>query len=336
VTGTIIGTFQPRRWLRSRHLQTILPNWPMRRARVERRAAPVVAASVEMLLDCGDGVTLQAFHSSQDKLGRDPGRRVAVLLHGWEGSADSTYLLSLAQTFFSQGFEVVRLNLRDHGTTHHLNRELFHSCRLPEVVGAVQAIARRFADKSLVLAGFSLGANFMLRVASHAEAKHLAIERVIAVSPLLDPAVTMLTLERGFPVYHAYFVRKWSRSLGIKQAAWPGHYDFADLLRTKSLRRMTNDLVLAHTDYPTMDAYLAGYAITGDRLTTLSAPATVLTALDDPIIEHADLARLATSPHLDILTTAHGGHCGFIESLGGNDTWVDSQVVALLSRNPDS
>jgi predicted alpha/beta-fold hydrolase len=62
----------------------------------------------------------------------------------------------------------------------------------------------------------------------------------------------------------------------------------------------------------------------------------VLTALDDPIIEQSDLARLARSPHLDILTTAHGGHCGFIESLGGNDTWVDSQVVTLLSRNPDS
>jgi predicted alpha/beta-fold hydrolase len=336
VTGTSPDTFRPRRWLRGPHLQTILPNWPMRRARIERRAIPMVSSSVEMLLDCGDGVTLQAFHSSQQKFGRVPGGRVAVLLHGWEGSADSTYLLSLAQTFFDQGLEVVRLNLRDHGATHHLNRDLFHSCRLPEVVGAVRAIARRFPDKPLVLAGFSLGGNFMLRVASDAEAKHLSIERVIAISPLLDPAVTMLTLERAFPVYHAYFVRKWSRSLGIKAVAWPGHFDFEELLRTKSLRRMTNDLVLAHTDYPTIDAYLAGYAITGDRLTTLSAPATVLTALDDPIIEHADLERLARSPRLDILTTAHGGHCGFIESLAGNDTWVDTQVVRLLSRNPDS
>ena len=65
-----------------------------------------------------------------------------------------------------------------------------------------------------------------------------------------------------------------------------------------------------------MDDYLAGYAITGDRLTTLAAPATVLTSLDDPIIDAVDLARLARSPRLDIVTTAHGGHCGFIENLG--------------------
>ena len=107
---------------------------------------PLLAASEELLLDCGDGVTLQAFHSSPAKRGRDPGKRLAVLLHGWEGSADSQYLLSLAQSLFAADFEVVRLNLRDHGATHHLNRELFHSCRLPEVVGAVRALAAKFPD----------------------------------------------------------------------------------------------------------------------------------------------------------------------------------------------
>jgi predicted alpha/beta-fold hydrolase len=84
-----------------------------------------------------------------------------------------------------------------------------------------------------------------------------------------------------------------------------------------------------------MDAYLAGYAITGDRLTTLAAPATVLTSLDDPIIEAVDLARLARAPRLDILTTTYGGHCGFLENLSGTN-WTDTQLVKLLSRNPDS
>lgn len=293
------------------------------------------AASEELLLDCGDGVTLQAFHASPAKRGREPGKRLAVMLHGWEGSADSTYVLSVAQTLFGHGLEVVRLNLRDHGATHHLNRELFHSCRLPEVVGAVRALARRFEGMPMVLAGFSLGGNFMLRVAAHREARDLRIERVLAVSPVLDPAETMTTLERGSPLYHNYFVRKWGRSLARKQAAWPGHYDFDDLLRVRSLREMTRQLVQRHTEYPTMEDYLAGYAITGDRLTTLAAPANVLTSLDDPIIDPRDLARLARTPNLDIVTTARGGHCGFLEDLGATN-WIDAQVVKLLSLNPDN
>jgi len=295
----------------------------------------MLASSEELLLDCGDGVTLQAFHSSPAKRGREPGKKVAVLLHGWEGSADSLYLLSLAQSLFAQGLEVVRLNLRDHGATHHLNRELFHSCRLPEVVGAVQALSKRFNHLPMLLAGFSLGGNFMLRVAADAEAKHLPIERVLAISPVLDPAVTMETLEHGPFVYHSYFVRKWSRSLAKKQIAWPGVFNFDDVLSSQNLREMTRQLVQRHTDYPSMGDYLAGYAITGNRLTTLAAPATVVTSLDDPIIHNADLARLARVPHLNIVTTDHGGHCGFIESLGDSN-WIDAQAIQWLSRNPDS
>jgi uncharacterized protein len=332
VTGfPLDSSFRPRRWLRSPHFQTIVPSLSLRRGRIERYATPMLATSEELLLDCGDGVTLQAFHSSHARRGRLPGQKLAVLLHGWEGSSDSTYLLSLAQSLFAAGLEVVRLNLRDHGATHHLNRELFHSCRLPEVLGAVRALAERFPGLPLVLAGFSLGGNFMLRVAAHAEARHLPIERVFAISPVLDPARTLDTLERGLSVYHGYFVRKWSRSLAKKQSAWPDHYDFEELLRVRNLREMTRQLVLSHTEYPTMDDYLAGYAITGNRLTTLAVPATVLTSLDDPIIEATDLARLARVPHLEIITTAHGGHCGFIESLGAVN-WIDGQTVRLLSR----
>ena len=329
------NSFRPPRWLRGRHVQTILPGLPFRRARVERRALPLLSSSEELLLDCGDGVKLQAFHSSPAKRGREPGKKLAVLLHGWEGSADSLYLLSFAQSLFALGIEVVRLNLRDHGATHHLNREIFHSCRLPEVVGAVRALAARFDHLPMVLAGFSLGGNFMLRVAADAEAKHLPIERVLAVSPVLDPAVTMETLERGPSVYHTYFVRKWSRSLAKKALAWPGVFDFNEVLSTRSLREMTRLLVHSHTDYSSMGDYLAGYAITGNRLTTLAAPATLVTSLDDPIIHHADLSRLARVPQLNIVTTERGGHCGFIESLGGSN-WIDAQTAKWLSRNPDS
>ena len=129
------------------------------------RATALLRASREMVLDCGDGVRLQAFHAAA--AGGEG--RVAVLLHGWEGSADSTYVLALAQQLYDRGFDVVRLNLRDHGATHHLNRELFHSCRLPEVVGAIRRIQLMFPGKPLHLAGFSLGGNFMLRAAAQAE-----------------------------------------------------------------------------------------------------------------------------------------------------------------------
>ena len=114
----------------------MLASTAWRGGRILRSAAPLLAAQRELLLDCGAGVRLQCFVSSPAHGGGPP----VVLLHGWEGSAESLYVLSLAQRLFAQRFQVLRLNLRDHGDTHHLNRELFHSCRLPEVIGAVRAL----------------------------------------------------------------------------------------------------------------------------------------------------------------------------------------------------
>jgi predicted alpha/beta-fold hydrolase len=297
----------------------------IRRSRVVHEAAPLVAAEREVLLECGEGVRLQCFASSP---AHSNGRAV-VVLHGWEGSAESLYVLSLSQRLFARGFEVVRLNLRDHGETHHLNRGLFHSCRLPEVVGAVRALQGFFPEHALQLVGFSLGGNFMLRVAALARAAGLNLARVIAVSPVLDPHVTMAALQRGMPGYEMYFVRKWLRSLRKKQAAWPDSYDFRALERMRDLEQMTAELVRHYTGFASLDDYLNGYAITGERLAQLATPAHILTSQDDPIIPVADLAHIASPPPLAVTLTRYGGHCGFFENLRG-PTWLERRVMTLL------
>jgi predicted alpha/beta-fold hydrolase len=296
-----------------------------RRGPIVRRAGPVVAAQKDFLLDCGDGVRLQCFHSSPP----NSTGRVVVLLHGWEGSASSLYVLSLAEMLFERGFEVVRLNLRDHGDTHHLNRELFHSCRLPEVVGAIGNLQRLFRGVQLNLVGFSLGGNFVLRVAAQAGEANLDIAKAIAVSPVLDPGATLIALEQGMPGYQLYFVRKWMRSLLKKQAVWPADYDFHEIGRLANLRRMTAELIRRFTEFPSLDDYLNGYSITEGRLARLEVPATIITALDDPIIPAHSLERLARPSSLQLTVTRFGGHCGFLERLVG-PSWVERRIVAEL------
>jgi predicted alpha/beta-fold hydrolase len=317
--------FQPPRWLRNRHIQSMLASTSARRGSILRRTAAVVAAQKELLLDCGDGVRLQSFHSSPVN---STGRPV-VILHGWEGSAESLYILSLAQQMFDRGFEVMRLNLRDHGETHHLNRDLFHSCRLSDVIGALRAVQGLFPGRGLSLAGFSLGGNFLLRAAARAGDAGLNIARVVAVSPVLDPGETLIALEQSFPGYQLYFVRKWMRSLLKKQAVWPDLYDFREVGRMADLRRMTADLVRRFTEFPSLEDYLNGYSITGNRLAQLKVPARIITSLDDPIIPAHSLQRLAREASLQLTVTHHGGHCGFLERLSG-PSWVERRIVEEL------
>ena len=324
--------FNPPAWMANRHLQSILPSLPLRRHAVERRAGAVRRASRPLVLDCGEGIRLMGLHAPPPEDAAASPPRLAVLLHGWEGSADSLYLLSVAQLLHERGFDVVRLNLRDHGGTHALNRELFHSCRLPEVVGATQRLQALFPRHRLMLAGYSLGANFALRVGARARGVGLRIARIVAVCPVLDPAVTIAALESGPAIYHDYFMRKWRRSLRMKQEAWPGVYDFGDLIADRSLRSMTERMVLKYTDFPDLASYFAGYAITGGLLESLEAPARLITAADDPMIDARDLARLARPASLRITVTPRGGHCGYMEALRG-PSWADRKIADELAQD---
>jgi hypothetical protein len=335
VTAGVVPTgaceFSPPAWLAHPHVQSVFPSLPFRRSSVERRCAALLSASVEEILDCGAGVRLLAHHATRARIGREPARRLVVLLHGWEGSSNSLYVLSLGQHLFDRGFDVVRLNLRDHGDSHHLNPGIFHSCRIAEVVGAVRRLQALYPEQSLHLVGFSLGGNFFLRVAARAEAAGIDIARVVAVCPVLDPEHTMAQLEAGWVLYRRYFLWKWRRSLRKKQAAWPEVYDLADALELGTLTEMTAYLVQLFGDYPTAADYLHGYAVVDGALASIVHPTRIISAADDPIIPASDLARLTAPKMLEITCTALGGHCGYYEG-GRGDTWIEREVYATLMR----
>ncbi|MEO6078419.1 MAG: alpha/beta fold hydrolase [Steroidobacteraceae bacterium] len=315
--------FEPRWPWRHRHVQSILPSI-LPRWRLRRTAAPFLNASRELIVDCGDGVRLQAFHARPANCNG----RAVILLHGWEGSADSYYMVSLGSSLFAAGVEVVRLNLRDHGDTHHLNEGIFHSCRLEEVCGAVAQLGRQLALTEPWLVGFSLGGNFMLRVAASGDPRVGKLGGVVAISPVLHPDNAMVAMEHGWQLYQRYFVYKWSRSLRRKRALWADLID-AGIFRLRDLRGMTAAMVARHTAFTGIGAYLDGYAITGDRLATLAAPAVILASRDDPIIPAADLERLAQHPLLRVVLTERGGHMGFLISPRAG-SWVNEFVASEL------
>lgn len=327
--ATAALTFSPPYWLANAHLQSILPSLKLRRPWLASRARDLIDCAESHILDCGEGVRLLGHHSRQSTSGREPAKELVVLLHGWEGSADSLYVLSLGAHLFELGCDVFRLNFRDHGLSHHLNPDIFHSCRLDEVVGAIKCIRRLAPDRRLSIAGFSLGGNFALRVAAKAAASEVKIERAVAICPVLRPHSTMDVLEHGSFVYRQYFISKWKRSLRLKQRLFPDLHDFRAILAQRSLQTMTELLIERYSEFPNVDAYLNGYAIVGDVLAKLEVPSHVLISLDDPIIPARDLSDLARNPNLEVLTMPYGGHCGFMDGFN-RESWADRRVASLL------
>lgn len=301
--------FRPPRLLRNPHVQSVLASSAIRRWLHRDRHREVEARSSEVLLDCGEGVRLQGFHASATTR---PARGLVVLLHGWEGSAQSSYMLGVGQRLLREGYDVFRLNFRDHGATHHLNREIFHSCRIDEVVGAVRDVSRRYGERPLCVAGFSLGGNFALRVALRAPAAGIQLAAAVAVCPAIHPPHVLRALERGPRLYHAYFMAKWRASLRRKQQLFPDAYAFEPRFFRQRMRELTAELIGRYTEFGSLEAYFDGYSIGGDRLRELAVPAAILTAHDDPIIPVEDFHALQLPAQASLDIAPFGGHCGFI------------------------
>lgn len=304
--------FQPHGLLRNGHAQTMLSSsslrrWAQRglRRRLNHQAQPV-------LLEVAGDVRLTGVFTPQQ--GRKTSRGLAVLYHGWEGSADSSYVVQIGSRLLADGWDIFRLNFRDHGGTYHLNRELFHSCMLDEVVAATLETQRRWhrPGSPLVLAGFSLGGNFALRVALAAPAAGLHLDHVVSVCPVIDPGEELVKLEQALWLYHWYFTHNWRASLKRKQRLFPQENFFKRGELRQNLRDLTRMLVQRHTPFDSLESYLEGYSVADSRMAHMQVPTTILTSLNDPVIPISDFHKLVLPPTVELDIAEHGGHCGFL------------------------
>ena len=306
----LFSNFKPPLGMQSRHMQSLLNSSGLRRRLIMRSSQALQNSAEVYTLDGGSGIRLQGLYSKQ----ASKSRGLAVLLHGWEGSVNSNYIVANGIRLYKAGFDVFRLNFRDHGDTHHLNPGIFHSCRLDEVINALRDLQNRLEARSWFLAGYSLGGNFSLRVALNAERAGLNLAQVVAVCPVINPANAMLSMEQGLQFYERYFERKWSRSLRTKAACFHDLYGDEQWHEIRSVRERTHYLATKHAGFDSADSYFEGYSIADQRLAALKVPSTLLTSVDDPVVPVSDFEDLPDNPALELIISPYGGHCGFLKN----------------------
>ena len=321
-----ISQFRVPGYLRNAHLQTVLNSQGPRKWRARRILGRLDSQSLVLVAE--DGTRLLA---ELDRAHGAVSTALVVLVHGWEGSSRSSYLVTTAAGLLAQGYDVLRINLRDHGDSHHLNPELFNSTRSPEVASALQGFIDERDYQRLFLVGFSLGGSFVLRIAADRGAE-LGVSACVAICPPTDPARAMDALNNGFFVYENYFFRRWRDSLRRKLDCFP-ELDYAhDLARARTLDDLNRLLIPRHTIYDRVEDYFAAYALVGERLSTLVSPAYLIAAQDDPIIPVDDLARIEPIELLQIETCRFGGHCGFLQNLAAH-SWAEDRILQILQQH---
>jgi uncharacterized protein len=313
--------FNPSILIRNRHIQSTLASSKLR---ISRKNI-LLHNSQKIITSTAGGSKLLSF------LSRNPDPHgLIIILHGWEGSSSSAYVLAAGNYFYNLGFSICRLNLRDHGDSHHLNEGLFHGALLEETFDAVNQLAQLEVNLPAYIIGFSLGGNFALRIAQkHTQKPIQNLKHVFAISPPLNPYKTTLAIDNGYSFYRRYFLKKWKKSLKKKQIIFPQKYDFNEMLKAKTCMELTEKIMIYFPDFPSYRDYFNLYTLNNELFQNFQLPVTVIISDDDPVIPLEDYCQLKENEFFRIIRQKFGGHCGFMD-LFPFSCWHQEKIADII------
>lgn len=306
--------FTPPRWLRNRHLQTILPNLPF------AGRIPLDLRTEVLELPDGDFLRLEWL---------DADGPIVVMLHGLEGSSRSPYARSMMRELHAAGMRCVLMSFRGCGGVPNRLARSYHAGDTADLAHLLAVIGSRWPGVPVAALGYSLGGNVLLKYLGE-RGDDARVATAVAVSVPFDLTEASAAMSTGIArLYRWLLLRR-----------------LKDSVRRKfSVRTAPFDLTrgLAATDFETFDdcvtAPLHGFADVADYyrksssrqfLEHIRVPTLILHAADDPFMTRAVIPREdELSDAITFELSEYGGHVGFLtgEAPWNLRCWLVERIV---------
>jgi hypothetical protein len=321
-------TYAPARWLPGAHAMTVFASvarpFPRPRARRERWELP-------------DGDFLDV---DRHPPASAPGAGYAPLLvicHGLEGSSRAPYVRGLVAVALSRGLEALALNFR--GCSGEVNRlaRFYHSGETGDLALVVARLAAEAPGRPLLLAGFSLGGNVVVKyLGERGEALPAEVRGAAVISVPFDLAASAAAIDGpGFwnRVYRERFMRRLRRKAAEKARRFPGAFDARAAARARTFAEFDAAVTAPLHGFPSARAYWAACS-SGRFVAGVRRPLLAVSSLDDPLVPRGSIPVEAAraNPAVALETTPAGGHVAFVSGGPLRPTfWAERRAVAFLA-----
>lgn len=260
-----------------------------------------------------------------------PNAPLVVLVHGLAGSESSCDTVATARLLVSEGWSVLRLNLRGSEPSRPTSTGRYHAGRTEDLEAALRALPQKLALHGIILVGHSLGGNLVLKFMGEAD-YDLPVLAAAAISTPLDLAGSCARMmERRNLPYHRHMLRAMKLEALAESAALTSA-ERAMIASARNVYEFDDKFVAPHFGYrDASDYYEANRS--GRFLAGIKTPTLIVHALDDPWIPSTcyttiDWARL---PMIETALTPNGGHLGF-HGVGSPTPWHDRVTALWLSK----
>lgn len=254
--------------------------------------------------------------------------KVIVLCHGLEGSSRSKYIQAVGRYFSERGWDVLAVNYR--GCSGELNKKItFYHMGYTQDIETVLEKTKEYNE--MVLAGFSLGGNLILKYLGERSVYPENLVCGMAVSPPCELVSNSVNFRKKSNfIYRRYFLKQLKEKVAKKALMFP------DKINMKLM-----DKVEDMEDFDTLfTAYFNGFLDGIDYYEKTSSinfipdikkPTLILTPLDDPIMSKECYPRkeAAANSFITLETPKYGGHVGF-SSLFSRDYWLEKRLYEYV------
>ena len=324
--------FKPHRLFRNGHAQTIAAYfWPRRfRFSSER--------DEERLFEVAPGVKVLAHCRWQADAKACP---TIVAWHGIEGSTSSNYMQATAEKGFRAGFNIIRVNFRNCGGTEHLTSTIYHGGLSDDLGAVVKELIEQDHISSMLLVGFSLGGNLVLKLAGeYGDSPPKEILGICAVSPSVDLSASAdLIMKRSNWIYQRDFVRRLKKRIRTNHKLYPDLFDLSGLDGARTIKEFDDRFTARAHGFADADDYYhrSSSLRVIDRI---RIPTLIIHAEDDPFIPFAPLRdpAVANNPYLLLIDPKQGGHVAFISDDQKDDVdrfWAENRVIEFCKLADD-
>jgi predicted alpha/beta-fold hydrolase len=302
--------FHPARWLPGPHAQTLAGRYIRPPHGVHYRRER---------LDTPDGDFLDLDFATVD--GAPPARDDAplcVVIHGLEGSAQSSYVLETARALAEHGIRAVAMNFRSCSGEPNRTARFYHAGETGDLAFLLAHLAARFPAAPLLGIGFSLGSNVLLKYLGE-RGDESRIRAAVGVSIPFDLGRGADKLAASFMgrLYTRHFVRRLVGKYRVKRdngiALDHAPLDERRVLRAPSFRDFDDAVTARLHGFRDADEYYTRSSC-AHFLHAVRVPALLVHALDDPFVDERAIphAAIEGNPLLRTAFTPRGGHVGFI------------------------
>lgn len=260
---------------------------------------------------------------------------IVILFHGLEGSVNSPYIKGMMQALAAQGFATVLMHFRGcSGTLNRLARS-YHSGDTADAKAWIEHVASAYPNSPLYGAGFSLGANMLLKLMGEWQENAL-LKKAVAVSAPMELERCADRMNRGFSrVYQASLIKNLNATLLKKYESHP-------MQRLIGLDQRAIKKIKTFWEFD--DAYTApihGFASAKEYYERSSArqylryiqkETLIIHSLDDPFMTPDVLPnKEELSLHVKLEVSAHGGHVGFVGGTLFNPRyWLEERICGYF------